>query len=166
MASGLFVAGGGRTGHLLGRARVAQAENDEEHGPTGAVGRTIKGAQEAILEILAKWMAGSHLTKSFADLLQTVHSGDLVKLAASNAIAFSTRLIAIFAYIMSSVFLALYIMIDRDRLRGGFFLVVPRTHHIRLSRVMLNLETIVGGYIRGLVITSALMAVLAFIPAR
>ena len=58
MASGLFVAGGGRTGHLLGRARVAQAENDEEHGPTGAVGRTIKGAQEAILEILAKWMAG------------------------------------------------------------------------------------------------------------
>jgi predicted PurR-regulated permease PerM len=54
-------------------------------------------------------------------------------------------------------------MIDRDRLRGGLFLVVPRSHHIRLSRVMLNLETIVGGYIRGQVITSAFMAAFVFI---
>ena len=78
------------------------------------------------------------------------------------AIEFSSRIVAILAYILSSVFLALYIMIDRDRLRGGLFLVVPRSHHIRLSRVMLNLETIVGGYIRGQVITSAFMAVFVF----
>jgi len=38
-------------------------------------------------------------------------------------------------------------MIDRDRLRGGLFAVVPRSHHIRLARVMMNLETIVGAYI-------------------
>jgi predicted PurR-regulated permease PerM len=81
----------------------------------------------------------------------------------SDAIEFSRRVVAIFAYIMSSIFLALYIMIDRDRLRGGLFLMVPMSHHIRLSRVMLNLETIVGGYIRGQVITSAFMAIFVFI---
>jgi predicted PurR-regulated permease PerM len=54
-------------------------------------------------------------------------------------------------------------MIDRDRLRGGFFSVVPRSHHVRLSRIMLNLETIVGAYIRGQVITCALMGVFAYI---
>jgi len=54
-------------------------------------------------------------------------------------------------------------MIDRDRLRGGLFALVPRSHHIRLSRVMMNLETIVGGYIRGQVFTCALMAVFMFI---
>jgi predicted PurR-regulated permease PerM len=54
----------------------------------------------------------------------------------------------------------------RDRLRGGLFSVVPRSHHIRLSRVMLNLETIVGGYIRGQVITSAFMAAFVFILLR
>jgi predicted PurR-regulated permease PerM len=54
-------------------------------------------------------------------------------------------------------------MIDRDRLRGGLFAIVPRSHHIRLSRVMMNLETIVGGYIRGQVITCTLMAVFMFI---
>ena len=63
---------------------------------------------------------------------------------------------------MGAIFLALYMMIDRDRLRGGLFAIVPRSHHIRLSRVMMNLETIVGGYIRGQIITCALMAVFTF----
>jgi predicted PurR-regulated permease PerM len=35
--------------------------------------------------------------------------------------------------------------------------VVPRRYHVRLARITLNLETIVGGYMRGQVITSVLM---------
>src|SRR6185369_12648498 len=112
---------------------------------------------------LAKWLAGTHLTSPLAVLLRKVHSGDLARIATANVIEYSTRAIAIFAYCLSSLFLALYIMIDRDRLRGGLFLVVPRSHHIRLSRVMMNLETIVGGYIRGQVITSAFMAIFVFL---
>ena len=54
-------------------------------------------------------------------------------------------------------------MIDRDRLRGGLFAVVPRSHHIRLSRIMMNLETIVGSYIRGQMVTSLLMSVFTFV---
>jgi predicted PurR-regulated permease PerM len=112
---------------------------------------------------LAKWMAGSKLTTPLADLLRKIHSGDLVRLAASNAYEYSTRALAVCAYVLSSIFLALYIMIDRDRLRGALFLMVPRSHHIRLSRIILNLETIVGGYIRGQVITSVLMATFVFL---
>ena len=56
-----------------------------------------------------------------------------------------------------------YILIDRDRLRGGLFAVVPRSHHVRLSRVLMNLETIVGRYIRGQVLTSVLMSVFTFV---
>ncbi len=54
-------------------------------------------------------------------------------------------------------------MIDRDRLRGGLFAVVPRSHHIRLSRIVMNLETIVGSYIRGQMLTSLLMSVFTFL---
>jgi predicted PurR-regulated permease PerM len=54
-------------------------------------------------------------------------------------------------------------MIDRDRLRGWLFAVVPRTHHIRLARVMMNLETIVGAYIRGQLITCLLIAIFSFV---
>jgi predicted PurR-regulated permease PerM len=111
---------------------------------------------------LANRLADFHLTSPLAELLRNLHPSDLVKITASDAIDFSRRVVAVFAYIMSSIFLALYIMIDRDRLRGGLFLMVPITHHIRLSRVMLNLETIVGGYIRGQVITSSLMAIFVF----
>ncbi len=119
--------------------------------------------EPAMRALLAKWVAGSHLTRPLAELLRKVHSGDLVRIVASSAYEYSPRAIAIFAYLLSSIFLALYIMIDRDRLRGGLFLVVPRSHHIRLSRIMLNLETIVGGYIRGQVITSAFIAIFVFI---
>ena len=119
--------------------------------------------EPALRARLVNWLAGSHLTGPLAELLQKVHSGDLVRMAASNAIEISTRVVTILAYILSSVFLALYIMIDRDRLRGGFFLVVPRSHHIRLSRVMLNLETIVGAYMRGQVITSVFISVFVFV---
>ena len=119
--------------------------------------------EPALHSRLVTWLEGSHLTSPLAELLRNVHPGDLVTMATSDPIEFSRRVVAIFAYILSSVFLALYIMIDRDRLRGGLFLVVPRSHHIRLSRVMLNLETIVGGYIRGQVITSALMAIFVYL---
>jgi predicted PurR-regulated permease PerM len=119
--------------------------------------------EPALHSRLVTWLEGSHLTSPLAELLRHVHPGDLVTMATSDPIEFSRRVVAIFAYILSSVFLALYIMIDRDRLRGGLFLVVPRSHHIRLSRVMLNLETIVGGYIRGQVITSALMAIFVYL---
>jgi predicted PurR-regulated permease PerM len=112
---------------------------------------------------LAQRLAGSHLTSPLSELLRKVHSGDLARFAASNALEYSTRAIAIVAYILSATVLALYMVIDRDRLRGGLFLVVPRSLHIRLSRVMLNLETIVGGYIRGQVITSVLMALFVFL---
>lgn len=81
----------------------------------------------------------------------------------ATAFAFSVRVFAAMAYGLSALFLGLYIMIDRDRLRGGLFAVVPRSHHIRLSRVMLNAETIVGSYIRGQLLTCFLMAVFTFV---
>jgi predicted PurR-regulated permease PerM len=124
---------------------------------------TLVDLEPTLRSRLAKLLAASPLTSPLAELLRNLHSGDLVKMAASSAYEYSSRAIEVMAYILSSVFLALYIMIDRDRLRGGLFLVVPRSHHIRLSRIMLNLETIVGGYIRGQVITSLLMTIFVFI---
>jgi putative heme transporter len=47
-------------------------------------------------------------------------------------------------------------------MRGAFFALIPRTFHVRLSRVIMNLETIVGGYMRGQAITSGLMAAFTF----
>ncbi len=81
----------------------------------------------------------------------------------ATAFAYSKRLFEIAAYGLSAMFLALYMMIDRDRLRGGLYALVPRTQHIRLSRIMLNLETIIGAYIRGQLVTCLLIGAFTFI---
>jgi predicted PurR-regulated permease PerM len=119
--------------------------------------------EPALRARLADLLDNSRLTASFAESLRNIHYDALVKSFASMLIAFSARIIEIFAYSVSAVFLALYLMLDRDRLRGWLFAAVPRSHHMRLSRVMMNLERIVGGYMRGQVITSALMTLFMFI---
>jgi len=120
--------------------------------------------QEPVLRArLVARLARSPLTATLAESLRTIQYGVLIKSSAELAFAFSARALEVFAYSMGAIFLALYMMIDRDRLRGGLFAIVPRSHHIRLSRVMMNLETIVGGYIRGQIITCVFMAVFTFI---
>src|ERR1039457_6227370 len=111
--------------------------------------------EPALRARLADRLAGSHLSAPLAHWLRGLKYDALTGTIGAAAFAFSVRVFGAAAYGMSALFLGLYIMIDRDRLRGGLFAIVPRSHHIRLSRVMMNLETIVGAYIRGQVITSA-----------
>jgi predicted PurR-regulated permease PerM len=107
---------------------------------------------------LSRWRVSAPLAESLRD----VRYEALARTMASTALKYSSAALEIVAYLVSAVFLAMYMMIDRDRLRGGLFAVVPRTHHIRLSRVLINLETIVGGYIRGQVLTSVFMGIFVF----
>lgn len=105
----------------------------------------------------------SKATAPLAEYIRHIDYGALAKEGVGKAFEYSTRSAEVIAYVASSIFLALYIMIDRLRLRGALYAVVPREHHIRLARVLVNLEIIVGGYIRGQVLTSALMAVFTFL---
>jgi predicted PurR-regulated permease PerM len=111
---------------------------------------------------LAELLEHSRLTAPLARALHELHYEALAKSSAGALLNYSSHLVEIVAYLVSAVFLSLYIMIDRDRLRGGLFAVVPRTHHVRLARVLLNLETIVGGYIRGQALTSLCMTLFTF----
>ena len=108
-------------------------------------------------------LAGSRLTAPFAETVRIMNYDALMKSFGATAFALSRRVLEVFAYSLGSIFLGLYMMIDRDHLRGGLYAIVPRAQHIRLSRVMMNLETIVGGYIRGQLITCVLMTVFMFI---
>lgn len=129
---------------------VSQASSLLEHEP-------------ALRTKLANHLAGSHLSAPLAQWLRGIKVDSLASGVGATAFAFSVRVFGAAAYALSALFLGLYIMIDRDRLRGGLFAVVPRSHHIRLSRVMMNLEAIVGAYIRGQLVTSALMSLFTFL---
>ena len=119
--------------------------------------------EPALRARLVTSLAGSRLTAPFAETVSIMNYDALMKSFGATAFALSRRVLEVFAYSLGSIFLGLYMMIDRDHLRGGLYAIVPRSQHIRLSRVMMNLETIVGGYIRGQLITCVLMTVFMFI---
>ncbi|HEX7646113.1 MAG TPA: AI-2E family transporter [Noviherbaspirillum sp.] len=125
--------------------------------------KSLIAEEPSLREQLADYFSGSHLTQALADTLRNLHYDALLKSSASTVFAYSTRIIEVVAYGVGAIFLALYMMIDRDRLRGALFSVVPRTQHIRLSRIILKLQTIVGGYIRGQLITCLMMTVFVFL---
>jgi len=127
-----------------------------------AQARDLIAQEPEIRGRIAAVLARSRMTAALAHSLRELHYDAIARAAAGTAFAFSSRALEIVAYLVSSVFLALYMMIDRDRLRGGLFAMLPRSQHVRLSRVLLKLETIVSGYIRGQVFTSVLMTTFVF----
>jgi predicted PurR-regulated permease PerM len=112
---------------------------------------------------LVKFLSSYPLTSSLASTVHSFQYAAVFKSFGSQALVMSRDLLEIVAYGAGAFFLALYIMIDRDRLRGALFAAVPRGHHIKLSRILLRLEIIVGGYVRGQVVTCALMGAFLFV---
>ena len=124
---------------------------------------TLFEQEPALRARLADTLALSPVSAPLATWLRDLKYDALISGIGATAFAFSLRVVETTAYGLSALFLALYIMIDRDRLRGGLYAVVPRSHHIRLSRIMMNLETIVGSYIRGQMLTCLLISVFTFV---
>jgi predicted PurR-regulated permease PerM len=119
--------------------------------------------ESVLREQLAAYLANYRFTEPLAEGLRNIHYTELLKESRAELFNASKNLIEIVAYGAAAFFLALYIMIDGDRLRGALFAVVPRPYHIQLSRILLNLQTIVGGYLRGQALTCLFMGLFIFI---
>jgi len=63
----------------------------------------------------------------------------------------------------TTVVIAFYLIADHERVKGFLFALLPRPYHVRTARVLLDMETVVGGYMRGQAITSLSIGVFAFI---
>ena len=125
----------------------------------------VKGLTEHFEESqarLASQLESSSLTAPLGAWVRTLQPEVVADKAKEYGLSYGPRAAEIIAYALSAFFLALYFIVDRNRMRGAMFALVPRSFHLRFSRVLMNLETIVGGYMRGQVITSALMAVFTF----
>ncbi len=78
-------------------------------------------------------------------------------------LGYSTSLFEAIGYGISTLFLAIYLLADPVRSKGLVYAVVPRHHHVKLAKILLELKVIVGGYMRGQLITS--LAISAFVFA-
>lgn len=63
---------------------------------------------------------------------------------------------------VTTVVLAFYLLADRERVLGFAYALLPRSYHLRTGRILLDLQTIVGGYVRGQALTSLLIGLFVF----
>jgi putative heme transporter len=124
--------------------------------------KTLAANEAGIRDKIADSLEQSSITAPLATDLRSVRYVELLKESKATLFSLSARLVEIVAYVIAAGFLSFYMMMDRDRLRGALYAVVPRRHHIRLSRILLNLGTIVGGYIRGQLLTCLASALFIF----
>jgi predicted PurR-regulated permease PerM len=78
-------------------------------------------------------------------------------------IGYSTKLFEIVGYGISTLFLAIYLLAAPARSKGLLYALVPRHYHLKLAKILLELEVIVGGYMRGQLITSVSIGVFVFV---
>jgi predicted PurR-regulated permease PerM len=71
--------------------------------------------------------------------------------------------VVVIGYGVTTFFLVFYLLADGKRTQGALYAVVPRDYHMRLARIIHNLETIVGGYMRGQIITSVAIGAFTFL---
>ncbi|HWZ29535.1 MAG TPA: AI-2E family transporter [Gemmatimonadales bacterium] len=81
----------------------------------------------------------------------------------SDLVSSWPRVVTALGWTVTILFLSFYLLADGKRTQGALYAIVPRDYHMRLARIIHNLETIVGGYMRGQLITSAAMGVFTFL---
>jgi len=102
-------------------------------------------------------------SKPFVKTLTDLPVDDLGKRAASGMIGYSVDLLELVGFGISTLFLSIYLLADPVRSKGLLYAVVPRHHHVKLAKVLLELKVIVGGYMRGQLITSISISAFVFV---
>jgi len=111
---------------------------------------------------LVDWLRQYKVARPVVQTIRGIPLNDLVLRAGNTMVGYSSEILTLAGYAISTTFLAIYLLADPVRARGLVFAMVPRHHHIKLARILIELKVIVGGYMRGQLITSVAMAVFTF----
>ncbi len=108
-------------------------------------------------------MSERRWTEPLADIVRELPIDDLGHRAGNALLGYSTRVLATVGYALTAMFLAIYLLADPVRSKGFVYALVPRVHHVKVAKILLELKVIVGGYMRGQMITSLAIAVFVFL---
>ena len=126
------------------------------------VTQTIEHLPE-IQKSLARTLESHHLTEPLANPIRNFNPEERLRsLNMTTALTTSLGVVEVIGYVATCVVLAIYFIADAERSRAALYALVPRRFHVRLARVLLNLGTIVGGYLRGQIITSVAIGIFTF----
>lgn len=114
-------------------------------------------------EQLVALLQQRELTAPLARAVQNARLEGAVASLESSLVDYSPRAARALALAMTTLVLSFYLLADGKRSQGVLYAIVPRTYHMRLARILQNLEVLVGGYVRGQLVTSAAIAVFTFL---
>lgn len=103
------------------------------------------------------------VTKPLSHLMQNLGTPQSFAKLEAYLLGYSTRIITIIGLGVTTLALSFYLLADGKRTQGVLYAIVPRSYHMRLARIIQNMETIVGGYMRGQFITSLALGVFTFV---
>jgi predicted PurR-regulated permease PerM len=121
----------------------------------------VQGAPAA-REQLAALLERHEMSEQLAPLVRSAKVVPVVEDLQSHLVSWSSQVVEVLGYFGTTVVLAVYMLSDGKRTQGALYAIVPRAYHMRLARILHNLETIVGGYMRGQLLTSAVIGVFVF----
>ncbi len=75
---------------------------------------------------------------------------------------YSPWILKTLGYLVTTLFLSIYMLADPGRAKSLVYALVPRHYHVKLARILIELKTIVGGYMRGQLITSVAITIFTF----
>ncbi len=128
--------------------------------------RQLVDAAPNMQKHLVEQLERSRLTQPIANAVRRAQLQEILLPSSKQALEYSSRAIEVVGWGLTTLALAFYILADPSSTQAALYAIVPRRFHIRLARIMLNLETIVGGYMRGQIITSVLMSLFAYVLLR
>jgi predicted PurR-regulated permease PerM len=109
------------------------------------------------------WLNERGVATPFVHMVQDAGLAQTWTRMESYLLGYSSDAAAVIGYGVTTVALSFYLLADGKRAQGVAYAVVPRAYHMRLARILQNMETIVGGYMRGQFITSAAIGVFTFL---
>ena len=124
--------------------------------------RDLAAAAPALQARLADTLAGVPALAARADAVRTAQPARLLEPLGAAALASAGAAASLVVLGVTTVVLAFYLLADHERVQGFCFALLPRRYHLRTARVLLDLETVVGGYVRGQAVTSLAIGAFAF----
>lgn len=129
------------------------------------VGQITDAAENApeLRRQLADFMAGIPLLDARAQQIRDTEPSSFLATIGERGLGYAGVAVQALTYGLITVVLAFYLLADHERVQGFLFALLPRNYHLRTARILLDMETIVGGYVRGQALTSFLIGTFTFI---
>jgi predicted PurR-regulated permease PerM len=111
-----------------------------------------------VIRFLGQYQLGAPFVKT----IRAIPLDSIVVKAGDTLLAYSGQILTALGYAVTTIFLALYLLAEPQRAQSLIYALVPRHQHVKLAQILRGLKQIVGGYMRGQLITSIAITIFTF----